>query len=121
MKMIHRRLYNLERDIKSTEWILVRVRHNEVYAQNLYAAMCNHKFVPVDVWGVLTGIYWYCEWLYAASMIAEIREEETRKWYCSGVEILNPGFVAESVIVPEIEQDITDIGWRIEDLNLGTK
>lgn len=116
--MSHRRVYNLERDIKSTWWIIDRIRRDEIYAQNLYAAFCNHEFVPEDVWGILTNVRWSCPWHYAATMVAEIREEyDPSKWYCSGVQLINPRFVPESVIVPEIEKDIKNIGWLVQPIS----
>ena len=33
---------NMEYDLRSTDWILDKVRASEVYTQNLYAAMCNN-------------------------------------------------------------------------------
>ena len=109
-----RRVYNLERDIKLTNWIVDRVRHDDVYAQNLYAAFCNHVFMPQDVWGILNNVVWHCQWRYAAGIIGEIREEPDEFWYCSGLQLINPGFVAESVITDEIENHIKKIGWIID-------
>ena len=113
--MVHRRVFNLERDIKSTTWMIDRVKHDDVYAQNLYAAFCNHEFMPEDVWGILTNVRWSCAWRYAANIISEIREESDHtRWYCSGVQLINSGFVPESVIVPIIETDIKNLGWIID-------
>lgn len=114
--MSYRRVYNLERDIKATDWLVYRVRHDEVFAQNLYAAFCNHEFVPKDVWGILTNIRWSCQWHYAAGLIGEIREESANRWYCSGIQLINSQFVPESFVVPEIEETINVIGWIVQDL-----
>ena len=92
-----------------------RVRQDEVYAQNLYAAMCNHTFGPYDVWAILKNVTWDCSWRYAANMVAEMRGDLFEKWYCSGVQLLNPNFVAESIIVPAIEQDLEKLGWIVVD------
>ena len=44
---------NLEYDLRSTDWIVEKVRDSESYAQNLYAALCNNDFQRQDVWPVL--------------------------------------------------------------------
>ena len=41
---------NMEYDLRSTEWILEKVRGDDVYAQNLYAAMCNNDFTKREMW-----------------------------------------------------------------------
>ncbi len=33
---------NMEYDLRSTQWIIDKVKGDEVYAQHLYAAMCNN-------------------------------------------------------------------------------
>lgn len=92
-----------------------KVRKELIYAQNLYAALCNNQYTPLDAWGILANIKWDCTWSYAANMIAEIREkEEARKYYCSGSKINQidlAGFVEESYVTEEIESDFTQIGW----------
>jgi hypothetical protein len=110
-------VFNLERDIKKTWWMVEQIRTNEVYAQNLYAACCNNHFGPYDVWAILKTITWECSWSYAANMVAEIREDMFDRWYCSGVQLINPDFVPESVIVPAIERDLETLGWIVVDCN----
>ena len=41
---------NLEYDLRSTEWILEKARGDEIYAQNLYAALCNNDFTKREMW-----------------------------------------------------------------------
>jgi hypothetical protein len=112
-----RRVFNLERDIRSTDWIISKVRHREIYAQNLYAALCNNEYVPQDVWGILKNIHWDCTWRYAASIVADIREDDSYiDWYCSGTGFQGTdftGFVEESYVTPEIESDFDCIGWLL--------
>lgn len=110
-------VFNLERDIKKTWWMVEHIRTNEVYAQNLYAAFCNNQFGPYDVWAILKNVTWECSWSYAANMVAEIREDLFDRWYCSGVQLINPDFVPESVIVPTIERDLEKLGWLVVDHN----
>lgn len=112
-----RRVFNLERDIRSTFWIINKVRRQEIYAQNLYAALCNNEYAPRDVWGILTNVHWDCTWRYAANIVAEIREDDSYiDWYCSGTGFQGTdftGFVEESYVTPEIEDDFNRIGWTL--------
>lgn len=110
-----RKVYNLERDVRSTDWIVSKIRQHEIYAQNFYAALCNNQYQPKDVWGILKNINWDCSWRYAAGLIAEIREDESYiDWYCSGTGFAGTdfaGFVEESYVTVEIETDLNNIGW----------
>lgn len=112
-----RKVFNLERDIRSTDWIVSKVRDQEIYAQNLYAALCNNEYVPQDVWGILKNIHWDCTWRYAASLVAEIREDDSYiDWYCSGTGFQGTdftGFVEESYVTEEVEYDFNQIGWLL--------
>jgi len=112
-----RKVFNLERDIRSTDWIISKVRDQEIYAQNLYAALCNNEYVPQDVWGILKNIHWDCTWRYAASLVAEIREDDSYiDWYCSGTGFQGTdftGFVEESYVTEEVESDFNQIGWLL--------
>mgnify|MGYP006266748891 CR=1 FL=1 len=112
-----RRVYNLERDIRCADWIITKVRRQEIYAQNLYAALCNNTYIPEDVWGILKNITWDCSWRYAAELIAEIREDDSYiDWYCSGTGFKGidfTGFVEESYVTPEVEKDFKTIGWLL--------
>jgi hypothetical protein len=112
-----RKVFNLERDIRSTDWIISKVRHREIYAQNLYAALCNNEYVPEDVWGILKNIHWDCTWRYAASIVADIREDDSYiDWYCSGTGFAGTdftGFVEESYVTEEVESDFNQIGWLL--------
>jgi hypothetical protein len=107
-------VYNLERDIKKTWWMVDKVRRDEVYAQNLYAAFCNNEFVPKDIWGILKNVRWSCTWRYAGGIVAEIREDsDYMDWYCSGINLYNELFVPESCIVPVIAEDLDQLGWLV--------
>jgi hypothetical protein len=108
---------NLEYDLRSTGWILDKVRSDETYAQNLYAAMCNRDFIKNDVWPILSEKKWSCSWRYAGGIIAHMREEgDYIDWYCSGIshsDSPDNGFVAESVVTDEIKADLLKLGWII--------
>lgn len=86
---------NMEYDLRSTEWMLEKVRASEVYAQNLYAAMCNNDFQRVDVENTAENLVdvlkdglptWSCSWRYAGGIVADMREDgDYIDWYCSGI------------------------------------
>ena len=115
--LMPRKVFNLERDIRSTDWVINKVRYREIYAQNLYAALCNNQYVPKDVWGILSNVQWDCTWRYAADIIADIRNDESyMDWYCSGTGFMGTdftGFVEESYVTPEVESDFKTIGWLL--------
>ena len=101
---------NLEYDLRTTDWILEKVRRSEDYAQNLYAAMCNTDFTKNEVWPVLQEDTWSCSWRYAGGIIADMREEgDYIDWYCSG----NEGHVTD-----EIREDLLKLGWLVKTYEL---
>jgi hypothetical protein len=108
-----RKIFNLERDIRYTIWMVDKIRKHEVYAQNFYAALCNNSYQPKDTWGILKNIHWECTWRYAAEFIADLREDQhSLCWFCSGAMISEKsGYVEESYVTEEIENDIDSIGW----------
>ena len=108
---------NLEHALRSTDWILEKVRASETYAQNLYAALCNNEFQPNDVWPILSDKKWSCSRRYAGGILADMREQgDYLDWYCSGIRDSDDpdnGYVAESVVTEEIKQDLLKLGWIV--------
>lgn len=125
---------NLEWDLRTTDWILDKVRKEEHYAQNLYAAMCNNDFIKREMWPILKEQKWSCSWRYAGGIVADMRQEgDYIDWYCSGIrndwsdeEYQNASkesqerylyvknkFVGESVVTEEIENDLYKLGWLV--------
>lgn len=116
---------NLEYDLRTTDWILDKVRNSKVYAQNLYAAMCNNEFQRAEMWPILTNKTWGCSWRSAGGIVADMREQgDYIDWYCSGIRndtghdpSLNlsypNGYVPESVVTEEIESDLKRLGWIV--------
>ena len=128
---------NLEYDLLTTDWILEKVRTQEYYAQNLYAAMCNNQFQRNDVWPILSEQKWSCSWRHAGGIIADMQGKgDYIDWYCSGInddlldEMTQSGwenlpleqqtryknsllFVRESVVTEEIENDLFELGWLV--------
>ena len=56
------KINNMEYDMSEADWFKAKVRANETYAQNLYAAMCNNAFQKQEVWLVLKDAVWSCSW-----------------------------------------------------------
>ena len=123
---------SLEYDLRTTDWVIEKVKADRVYAQHLYAAMCNNDFQRNDVWPILTDKTWSCSWRYAGGIIADIRGEgDYLDWYCSGIvdvdaeqwDILsddskkrlldNKAHVAESDVTDEIRKDLFKLGWLV--------
>lgn len=121
---------NMEYDLVTTDWILEKVRASEVYAQNLYAAICNNDFQKREMWPILAEQTWSASWRYAGGIIADMRQEgDYIDWYCSGIrgplldsdvtnENLNiKGYVGEGVVTDEIRNDLFKLGWIILENN----
>jgi hypothetical protein len=110
-----RRVFNLERDVRTANWVVDRIRSEETYAQNFYAALCNNNYTPKDVWGILSNITWNCTWQQAAEIISDIRQDHNPDiWHASGSNFKITdfaGFVEESYVTHEIESDINQLGW----------
>ena len=128
---------NMEFDLRSSEWMVAKVRAREEYAQNLYAAMCNRDFVKNDVWPLLKNQTWGCSWRYAGGIVAHMRGEgDYIDWYCSGIKSgpltederaklaedtlekidwMNKHFVSEGHVTDEIQEDLLKLGWIVVD------
>jgi len=127
---------NMEYDLRSTDWILTKVRASDVYAQNLYAAMCNRDFIKHEVIPILKNQRWHCSWRYAGGIIADMQEKgDYIDWYCSGIrneplaeeelqtltleqqhrEKEYNAFVGEGVVTDEIREDLFRLGWVVQD------
>jgi len=111
---------NLENDIMAATWFCDKVRSSESYAQNLYAAMCNNQFQRKDVWPILTDERWSCSWRYAGGLVARIiGTGDYMDYYCSGIgafsvnDEIDTGYVSESHVTEEIEQDLDQLGWCV--------
>ena len=120
---------NMEYDLRSTQWICDKAKASDVYAQNMYAAICNNDFTKNDVWPVLQGKTWGASWRSAGGIVANMLEEgDYMDWYCSGIRNdtgYNPtlniaypnGYVPESVVTDEIRNDLLKLGWIVVDSN----
>jgi hypothetical protein len=123
---------NLEYDLRSTPWMAEKCK-DDLYAQHLYAALCNNDFIKNDVWPILQDKRWGCSWRHAGGIVADIREQgDYIDWYCSSMrnqidpeefDLLNEeqknkykktmAHVREGVVTDEIRKDLFDLGWNI--------
>jgi hypothetical protein len=133
---------NLEYDLRTTDWILKKVRSSTSYAQNLYAAMCNNEFLKIEIENTPEKIVeilssdqmqsWSCSWRHAGGIIADMLQEgDYIDWYCSGIRDriseekyddaddelkkhfdIIKNYVAESVVTDEIREDLLKLGWK---------
>jgi hypothetical protein len=125
---------SLEQDLLASPMMRTKVRASAVYAQHLYAAMCNQEFVKNEVWPILRGETWSCSWRMAGGIVADMREEgDYIDWYCSGIQgaglddeeyaqldrldqeryIETRQYVSESHVTDEIRQDLLILGWCV--------
>lgn len=120
---------NMEYDLRTTDWILEKVRNSDSYAQNLYAAMCNMRWIKREMWPLLKEEYWSSSWRHSGGIIADMQQKgDYIDWYCSGMGGLGSDydpngsetfeqwqertkFVPEGTITKEIETDLNRLGW----------
>ena len=126
---------NMEYDLRSTTWICDKVKGDDIYAQNLYAAMCNNDFQRNDMMPILKDQKWSCSWRSAGGIVADMQEQgDYIDWYCSGIRDISPieqsewdnltleqqqryketeAYVSESVVTDEIRSDLKKLGWLV--------
>jgi hypothetical protein len=126
---------NLEYDLCSTDWIIEKVKSDKIYAQHIYAALCNNSFQKNEMWPILSGKEWRCSWRHAGRIVANLREEgDYIDWYCSGIQTYESiddevfqnlddyqkreffetnAYVAESIVTEEIREDLFKLGWIV--------
>lgn len=130
----HEDSISLEDDLLASPMMLAKVRGSNVYAQHLYAAMCNQQFSKNTVWQQLKGETWSCSWRYAGGIIADMRNEgDYLDWYCSGIKgrgLTNKEYdqlskldqelytetrkyVGEGHVTDEIQADLLTLGWYV--------
>jgi hypothetical protein len=115
----------LKTDLWAQTDICKRIGRDEVFAQHVYAALCNQQFIRVEEWELTTGadsIKVSYSWRKAAEIIALIRNEFYNKtenpdvietyvhWYCSGMGCLE-GAVEEGVVTDEVRDIFRNMGW----------
>jgi hypothetical protein len=130
------KINNMEYDLLTTDWILEKVRADDAYAQNMYAAMCNNGFIKLDVIPILKQEEWSASWRYAGGIIADMQQKgDYIDWYCSGIRDIGvyasaeenevfteeqlarkavvDRYVPEGQITDEIRNDLQRLGWAV--------
>ena len=112
---------DLYEDIQADLEIMNKIQDDR-YAQNVYAALCNMRWQPAEVWPVLQEEYWSCSWRSAGGLVADLRNrgEDYMDWYCSGIgsglgngdPSGTKGYVSEGIVTDEIRADFARIGWH---------
>jgi hypothetical protein len=120
--------YDIVEDIRTCPEVLAKIRTRNEYAQNLYSAMCNMRWIKRDMWPLLKEEYWSCSWRAAGGIVADLQNKggDYMDWYCSGMGGIgdyNPEaekfedwqqrtkYVPEGVVTDEIELDLNQLGW----------
>jgi hypothetical protein len=127
---------NMEYDMRTSHFMLAKVRASEAYAQNLYAAMCNRSFQKNEVWTTLKNQTWSCSWRYAGGIVADMcKTGDYIDWYCSGIKggvsdddlvkmsaedqtrhhWMMTNYVSEGMVTDEIREDLFELGWIVLD------
>jgi hypothetical protein len=111
---------DLYEDIKADLEIMNKLQEDR-YAQNVYAALCNMRWQPQEVWPVLSEEYWSCSWRSAGGLVSDLRNlgEDYMDWYCSGIgkglgngdEDGSKKYVSEGTVTDEIREDFARLGW----------
>ena len=107
---------DLEEDFRNNPVLMEKIKEDR-YAQNVYAAWCNMRWQPQEVWPVLKDEYWTVSWRSSGGIVAELQGQgDYLSWYCSGIrspdEHIETGFVSEGVVTEEIATDLATLGWH---------
>ena len=118
---------DLNQDVWRSDLILNKIRTRDDYAQNVYAALCNMRWQPADVFPILKDEYWSCSWRSAGGLVAEWQGKGNyMSWYCSGMGGLNSDYdgsetleewsartkyAPEGTVTDEIREDFAALGW----------
>jgi len=113
---------DLADELSNCPWFLEKVRASKTYAQNVYSALCNMRWQPLDVMPILKDEWWSCSWRSAGGIVANFEAEggDYMSWYCSGIgdglgngdADRNKGYVPEGTVTDEIREDFATLGWH---------
>jgi hypothetical protein len=111
---------DLYEDFKVNPVLMQKIQDKQ-YAQNVYAALCNMRWQPLEVVPILKDEYWSCSWRSAGGLVADLRGsgEDYMDYYCSGIgdglgngdADRTRGYVPEGIVTDEIREDFAAMGW----------
>jgi len=123
--MIAERTHHLDMDVCQCDWMVERIRRDDAYAQNFYAALCDRSWREDDAWEILSDRTWRVSWRTAGAIVSDIRGSgDYMDWYCSGMMTSHPdddlgsdrdsitGTVREGTVTEEIQWDLARLGWH---------
>ena len=100
-------IVSIHNDIKNADFLVKKIRDNSIYAQNLYAGLCNNEFVKN---GNESGDTFRGN----ASFLAELCDLDYYQLYWSGgSSIENKEYKKWGELTSEVEKDLLKIGWRL--------
>lgn len=101
----------LEEQLADSQTISSKVKSSEVYAQNLYAALCNMQWRKES--DLSQGLF-AVTWRTAGGIVANLRGNDGSylDWYCSGIGPTLEGEVSEGTVTEEIQKDLLELGWQ---------
>jgi hypothetical protein len=109
---------DLKNDLINSSLFLKKIS-DEIYAQHLYAALCNTEWQKIDMLSILEDDFWFTSWRGSGHIVSDLRNkalgtvEDYMTYYCSG--IAGTEFIknnVEGIISEEIKNDLITIGWK---------
>lgn len=132
---------SFEEDLHRSPLLCDLIADDAQFAQEVYAALCNNRFFPIDPTQPLDRRvymvedapteddsddppnYWSCSWRYAGGIVADVRNlhgtarEDYIDWYCSGIGLFNEQAgkpsVGEGVVTARVRGWALILGWDI--------
>jgi hypothetical protein len=99
---------SLEYSLRTTEWILNKVRQSNNYTKKLYNALCDNKFIRNHIFDILAEKTWAYSWRDVGGIIAHVHQKGSYKdWTTTGY---------EGNVDNEIKDDLLKLGWVIKGL-----
>jgi hypothetical protein len=86
---------DFESDLQS---VAERAKSDEAFAQNLYGALCNMRWVHAEA-----EAPYHCTWRAASGLVAELRGcDDWLEYYCTG---------GEGTVSPDVADALARLGW----------
>ena len=95
--------YNMEEHMANSALVLQKVK-DDVFAQQLYAAMCNVSWLK-------NNVEWSVSWRTSGGLVADLRNvgEDYMDFYCSGIG--GNGNTNEGEVTDDVLDTLATLGW----------